>query len=305
MAPFFMWTIISNIGAILGIVGVSAANIYAESFKAHVALTIFTVAVLAVAAQLIWSLRKWQNKNYPNGYIPVATFVRYTTTDGKHVVHENFRQIQIKHGYLTKILHRQYWTGTKEPVLSSSLQRIGTKSKDPVTAFDIIEIHFARPRYYNDTEIVHTRCSIDDSDERSSTHVEIYIQAPINLVHFRVELLHCQKPAHAGMIAWFERRPHGATSSPYEPLSEVRFDATSRSFEKLVAQPDPGYNYRLRWDRPATKSVAVKDGGRRRKNAQQPSSQPPVPAVPVQHVAISPIITQTAADAANTSPTVN
>jgi hypothetical protein len=252
-----MWKKLSQLaGAIaflLTVLGVSAANLFVDAYKAHLALGVFVLTCMAVAIYSIWAIHTWQKATYPKGYIPVATFVRYTTTDGKQIVYETFRQIQVKHAFLTKIDHRYSWTGTKPPVIVSTLQTVGAVSKDTATGWDVVPVVFAHPRYYNDTEIVHLRSTLDDSDEKSSTLCSLLIEHPTKLAQFRIELLHCGKPVHAGMTAYIERRLKTSTStaSGFDVIDTVKFNVTSRSFEYLLANPEPGYYYQIRWDRPA------------------------------------------------------
>lgn len=236
--------------ALLSVLGVSAANLFTEAYRSHIALGVFVITCSVVAGYAIWTMRGWQKTHYPKGYLPVATFVRYTTTDGKQIVHETFRQIQIKHAFLSKIVHRYTWSGTKPPSITSSLQQLGPPKRDLVTHYDVVDVRFPNPRYYNDTEIVHLRSTMDDSDEKSQTYCALLIEYPTKIVQFRVELLHCGRPHHAGMTAHIERRLQTAPSASFEEVDTVKFNITSRSFEYLLANPDPGYHYQIRWDRP-------------------------------------------------------
>lgn len=245
-----MWQKISNIASILGILGVSANSYWGNKYEVHIALGFVVVTCLVVGAFAVRALLKWQSATFPRGYIPIATFVRYSTTDGKQVTHETFRQIQVKHAFLTKIPHRYRWSGTKPPKLSSSLQQIGTPGSDAASGFDVVEVRFQHPRYYNDTEIVHIRSVMDDTDEQSETQCSLLIENPIKVVQFRIELLHCQKPSFSGMKAHVERRLQTVRSGQFEPIESVPFDINTRSFEYLLASPEPGFEYRIRWDRP-------------------------------------------------------
>jgi len=251
-----MWQKISNFGALLGILGISGSSLWGDAYKSHVALAAWVITCGILLVYGVFTLRRFQTAKYPTGYIPVATFVRYSTTDGKHLVHETFRQIQIKHAYLSKVAHKYMWTGTKPPTITSSLQRLGTTVwKDVETNYDAIDVHFQHTRYFNDTEILHLRSTVDDSDEQSETFCSLFIDHPIKVAHFRVELLHCGKPAHSAMCAHIERRGRNDMTSSYEPIERVQFDITSRSFEYLLPNPEPGYYYRIRWDRPQPQRV--------------------------------------------------
>lgn len=248
-----MWKKISNLSALFTILGVSAGTLLNDQYKVHVALAVFVATCLSVGAYAIWRINIWQRMQFPKGYMPVATFVRYTTTDGKNVIYETFRQIQIKHAFLTKIDHRYFWTGSKPPKISSLLQKIGPTTKDKETEYDVVEVKFPSPRFFNETEIVHLRSTMDDSDEKSDTHASLLVEQPSRLIQFRIELLHCTHPIHSGMVAKVERRLKKANSSQFESITDVNFDVPSRSFEYAIVGPEPGFVYRIRWDRPKTK----------------------------------------------------
>ena len=188
ISSFFVW-----LASCLGILGVSATNLFADAYKAHIALGIFAATCILISGYAIWAIRCWQKKHYPKGYVPIATFVRYTTTDGKQIIYEVFRQIQVKHAFLTEIEHRYGWTGTKQPTITSTLQTIGPTAKDAATGWDVVPVKFQSARYFNDTEIVHLRSTLDDSDEKSEPFCNIRIDHPTRLLQFRIELLHCSK----------------------------------------------------------------------------------------------------------------
>lgn len=248
-----MWQYISNIGGVLGILGLSVNSVLGSAYEAHVAFAAIAVTCLILLWYVAWRVRKWQQTIYPKGYRATSTFVRYSTTDGKSIVHETFRHIQIKHTYLSEIEHRYRWSGTKPPVITSHLQSIGSEKLDEATGFNVRCVKFERPKFYNDTEVVHLRSVLDDSDEKSQTYVSLLIDLPTTVIQFRVELLHCVKVSHAGMKARIGRRRQTDRGDEFEPIGEVDFDVNSRAFDYLLKHPDPGYEYRMRWDRPARK----------------------------------------------------
>lgn len=257
-----MWQQISNIGAVLGIVGVSANSILGSAREAHIALGVIAITCIVVIAYVYWRVRRWQQTIYPKGFRPIATFIRYTTTDGKLIMHETFRHIQIKHTFLTQIEHRFRWTGTHEPEMSSELQTLGPVTHDEATDFKVRCVKFERPRFYNDAEVVHLQSKLDDSDEKSQTFVSVLIDTPITIVQFRVELLHCQHQQFAGMHAYVERKRKTINAPQFELVGTVAFELMSRSFAYLLKHPEPGYEYRMRWDRPQLPQAKRRNGGK-------------------------------------------
>ena len=250
MAFFSMWQKVSNFGALLGILGVSINSVMGSAYEAHVAFGAIAITCIVVLGYVAWRVRVWQQTIYPKGYRPISTFVRYMTTDGKSITHETFRHIQIKHTYLAKIEHRYNWSGTKAPVVSSDLQSLGAEAVDAATGFNVRCVHFERPRFYNETEVVHLRSECDDSDQMSSPFVSMLIDTPVTIIHFRVELLHCGKANHGGMKATIERKLQTKPGDVFDRLGEVAFDVNSRSFSHLLKHPEAGYVYRMRWERP-------------------------------------------------------
>lgn len=246
-----MWQIIGNVAAVLGLIGVSINSIAGKAYESHIAVAAIGVTCITCLFYLFVRVRRWEGNVYPKGYKSIATFVRYSTTDGKTIIHETFRQIQIKHSYLTEIEHKYKWTGSKEPVISSHLQTLGPVSMDVATGSSVRKVKFERARFCNDTEVVHLRSTLDDADEKSETFVSLRLSMPITIVQFRVELLHCSKPQHANMVAVVERKSCTVIRDDYERVATVPFDLTSRSFEYLLKHPEANFDYRLRWDRPA------------------------------------------------------
>lgn len=259
-----MWKIFGNIGAIFGVAGVSLTYFIDKAYESHLAVAIILIACLLMLWYVYRAVKDWQRQVYARGYRPISTFVRYSTTDGKSITHETFRLIQVKHTFLVGIDHRYSWSGTKPAKISSQLQSVGDERFDAPTGFHVRSIRFEKPRFYNETEVVHIRSECDDSDEQSSTHVSLLIDLPVTLVQFRVELLHCTKSTHGGMKACVERRLQTSSHQNYEKICDVTFDINTRSFEYLLKHPEAGYAYRMRWDRPA---LAV---ARRKKNGNTP-----------------------------------
>lgn len=268
-----MWKTLSVIFAVFGFLGVSLNSLSKNAFEAHIALAAFAVMCVSLGCYGFFAIRKWQKRIYSKGFRPIATFVRYSTTDGKVFTHETFRQIQIKLAYLSEIEHKYLWSGSSPPKVTSLMQTIGSPYLDAESGFQVRKVKFAQTRFFNETEVIHLKSSMDDSDGRSQPYVSLVVELPITLVQFRVELLHCMKPAHAGMTAFLERKLKTLTRSEYELLRDVKFDLTSRAFECVLPNPEPGYEYRLRWDKPAINPPRSDKGKKRNRTSAQPQPQ--------------------------------
>lgn len=249
-----MWSKLSHLPAILGLLGVSLSSFLDHPFQAHIAAAAIALLCLFLACYGAWTLRKWQKQIYSKGYKPIATFVRYSTVDGKVVTHETFRQIQIKFAYLNEIEHKYRWSGSHAPDVTSLMQKVSEPVLEESSGFQVRKIRFERPRFFNETEVVHLHSTMNDVDGRSEPYVSLLVDLPIAMVQFRVELLHCVKINQVGMTAFFERKRKTVTRSEYEPVTTVAFDPTSRAFQYLLNNPEPGYEYRLRWEKQAQAS---------------------------------------------------
>lgn len=255
-----MWNAIANGSAIASLLGVSALSFLNDAYKSHLALGLFALALAFLTYRGYVALRGWQERIYPNGCLPIATFVRYSTSDGKTYFYEIFRHIQIKEAYKKSFKHRFFWTGSKEPIVSSLLQTASPVTTISSTNESEVELSFKEHRFYNDTEIVHVGMQIDDSDEKAQTFVCAAVHAPMRLLHFRVQLAHYNSSAHYSQCATLESRAISANeNSPFTPISTVKFDAASKSFEAMVPHPHPGNHYRLKWDRLSTRKRAQKN----------------------------------------------
>lgn len=155
------------------------------------------------------------------------------------------------------------------------MQSVGPAVLEETTGFHVRKVKFARPRFFNETEVIHLKSTMNDSDGSSEPYVAVLVDLPIAMIQFRVELLHCVKPQHSRMRAFFERKRQTINRSEYEPVTSVPFDTTSRSFEYLLQNPEPGYEYRLRWERqPQATPRRGKEAAAAKKVTNQPQESP-------------------------------
>jgi hypothetical protein len=244
-----MWRLAGNLASLVAIVGVSATDLVADRWKSWAALTVFLLCVSYVA----WLARKafdtFSKLHYPDGYLCISSFFRYTTFDGKRFVHETHRHIQIKTAYEKRFTHKFLWTGSTDPVVTSDLQTVS--AVEPVAGENTkrVTLMFPRVRMFNEAEVVQLRMDIDDSDEIAQTFLRQRVDQPIRLIHFRVELLHVSNK-YFTQSALVTRCSTAVDHATPEELSRVPFDAVTKSFSHQIIDPDPGYQYQLTWPRP-------------------------------------------------------
>ena len=212
---------------------------------ALVAIILFLVAVLAVHW---WALHRYLAARYPEGYSPISTFVRYTTTDGRMVRYEAYRHIQCRRALMSCFRHGFKWTGSRPPAITSRLQEVRGHTEGEAHEYDYVELRFPRPLLYGEAAVVHHAMEMDDSDHASEPHVEFRVTEPVQLISWRVELRHLAgRQRREARVT--RRRIEARLPARPEHLAQVPFDPAVRGYEFQVLRPEPGYFYSLEWDR--------------------------------------------------------
>jgi hypothetical protein len=244
-----MWRFFGNIASLAGIAGVSGTDLVGAQWKPWVAL----VAFISCMAYIAWRARKafdtFSKQHYPRGYLPLSAFARYTTSDGCRITYELFRHIQIKKAYERVFRHHFFWSGSKDPVIRSDLQTVSSIRPIEGESMKEVVLTFPRIRMFNDVEVLHMRMELDDTDGKSSPYLAMNVEQPVRLLNFRVELLHANKTQH-GKIATITRRPINKPAGKVEELGTVSFNTMTKSYSHQIADPEPGWNYRIEWVKP-------------------------------------------------------
>lgn len=264
-----MWQKIANVASVLAILGVSANSFAGKAFEAHIALGVIVLTCIVCLVHVFWRIYKWQKLSYPRGFRPISTFVRYSTVDGNIITHESFKTVQIKRTFMSGTDHRYRWSGSKSPQISSLIQEIGETSLDTESGFSVLKLKFRSIRFYNDVEVMHLKSVMDDSDGEGETYLSAIITLPLTMLHLRVELLHCLDAKHVGMMAKVVRSKSSLKEPDFHRIADVAFDLNSHSFEHIVMNPEPGYDYRLVWEKP--EPVKKKAAGRGAQRGRKPA----------------------------------
>src|SRR5574343_533721 len=184
-----IWETLGYLAVLATLLGVSVSNIVSKDTIAWIALAVFIIALAFSCYRLYCLTNCIITRRYPDGFLPLSSFVRYVCSDGKHISYELFRHIQIKQPYMSSFKHKFSWSGTQQPKCESDLQEIGKTEDVPGRTTKSLELKFKKPRIYNDVEIIHVKMQIDDSDQKSGTYISQTVHMPIKLICFRVELL--------------------------------------------------------------------------------------------------------------------
>ncbi|OBX07845.1 hypothetical protein QV08_01370 [Gallibacterium salpingitidis] len=248
----WFFNIIGPVSSLLGVIGVAFTDLFNDIVKTQIIFWLTIALVLFLFFRIYLVTKQALNRRYPRGYLPIATFARYSTSDGKRIQYEIFRHIQIKQSFKNSFEHDFYWTGSKLPTVSSNMQKVGVikeKENDDGQIRNVVPLEFKETLLYNSCEVVHILMDIDDSDEKSEPFLSQTVNEPIKSIHFRVELLHAKEDYYcktANLTCYETAKPKGCKNI----ISNVKFDNLSKSYSTLVVNPKAGYTYVLSWERP-------------------------------------------------------
>lgn len=232
------------------LLGVSATTLLTDPEKAWTALALVVSTALFICFQVYRMVRAHLNAQHPTGFLPLSSFAKYATSDGKNITYEMFRHLQIKLPCTSHFEHKFMWTGSTPPKVESDIQEVGQINSIPGETTKSIKLKFKKAKIYNDVEVIHLNMSMDDSDNKSKTFLQHNVSSPISFISFKVELLHAGA-AYFGKHATLSRKDllKGVRANT-EFLQIYPFDAMSKSFSCNMNNPEPGYSYTLSWDRP-------------------------------------------------------
>jgi hypothetical protein len=249
-----LWRWIGNLAALLTLTGISLSHLLEDQFKSWLALIVFT----AVGGYIAWLAYRTTEKllqlHCQIGIMPISTFARWATADGRNIVYEVFRNIQVKRPFIKQIDHQFAWTGTKPPTVKSDLQAIKLVSTEAGAS----SLRFILPyvRVFNETEVLHCRMDLDDSDQCADPFLEQIVRNPIRFISFRVELLHVTPRYHREQAVLIKTKLDENGPLISETVAKIKFDGITKSFEYNLTDPTPGYRYRLKWTRPTYRDLA-------------------------------------------------
>ena len=123
-----------------------------------------------------------------------------------------------------------------------------TKSSKNATEYDTAKLRLRRPAMYNETTVIHFRSISNDSEHCSIPKYEIYVKYPIEFI--QVEILLGYKDDNFNKTAIVERAKAN-TSMPqkYEHITSIPFNKNHKSYSHTFINPEPGYFYRILWER--------------------------------------------------------
>jgi hypothetical protein len=236
--------ILASIASILGMV----LLLFTDPIKANVALGFFCVAILVILYKLLHTLNSYLKCGTENGYTTDSTYVRYSTRDGINIEYEVYKYIQCKKLLMTKIKYGYHWSGSQEPLITSDIQEVGDIVKSENGTYDSVFLKYKNPLKYNECETVHTKMILDDSDGTSKPYIESRITIPLKLLRWKVELHH-KDEGYKGRAVFKRKKIGDDFNHNYEDIKTIAFDPVSKSYDHSMPWPEPGYFYRIDWEK--------------------------------------------------------
>lgn len=213
-----------------------------------IALLVFCLSVIGFFVYLAFIINGQLKKSVYPIYVNANFLVWEFFEDGKKSRYEVYRYIQCKKPFLSEYDYPFYWTGSKDPVITSDLQRVDSRiKKGHKNEYDSIRLSFPNPLFYNDTAILHFKAELDDIDNSALPIAEFGVRNPISILHFRIILKY--KDSDYNKSASLIRRPIDNKGPHTEEIIEsVPFDKSCKSYDYRF-RPEVGYSYKLKWEK--------------------------------------------------------
>lgn len=214
-----------------------------------IALSIFCVCLLGLLYAIYRGINKLILESSEKEYRSISSFYTFECTDGQNSTFEVYRLIQCKRLFLTEISYNFKWSGTKKPTITSNAQNIRNVSHNgDKEKWDDALIQFKRPLRYNECTVVNIKTENDDFDGKAKPWLSCKLESPIEMMVYRILLPY--KPSNYNVNAVFERKKIGAQiDGDYDYIGNVPFNSANKQYSYCIVNPEPGYIYRLRWEK--------------------------------------------------------
>ena len=241
-----IFQILAGIASIVGLVVVFVSQ---DPIKGWIALSAVILFLAYITFLVTRTLNHLVKQKYPDGYTRLATHVRYTCIDGKTIDYEIQKIIQSKAPCLFNVKHGFKWSGSEYPKITCSLHEIGAVREGATKSeFDTVTIQLKDALLYNQVGVIPIKITMDDSNGKSGTFVSHKVEAPTQVISWRVELGGILDRSHAQ--ARLTRRPITTELVvEWELIRTVPYHPIHRCYEEQILYPEAGYFYRLTWDR--------------------------------------------------------
>lgn len=243
-----IWKLVVGGATVASIVGL-VLSFVSEKSAVIISLVAFCAVLAIILVGVCVTVSRLLKQNFKDPYERISSFYEFRSDDRQKSVFEVYRLIQCKRALLTHIEYKFKWSGTKEPVLSSNSQKLGPViSSHDGNSWDRCDIHFKSPLTFNDSTVVHIKTENDDYDGKAEPYISTRLDSPIRIMQYRVLLSY--KPDDYMEKAKFERKLLDAdVDAKWEYLDSVDFDTKYKLYQYVVINPEPGFIYRISWNK--------------------------------------------------------
>lgn len=238
--------IISSLASILSVILLCFNNLWAS----FIAVCCLCLALFVLVWALVRAIFKYTKQANSGEFRRIATFIEYKTNNAEIIEFQTYRVIQVKTPILKSVDVCFNWTGKRDPIAASDLQELKMLPKDTGNprGYNKARLLLPQPKLYNETAVFHYKLTANDHDKSSQTKVELKIDDPIDLVRVNISLGY--KPDACKETAKVERSAIYHDAPPaYEEIDLIPFDQTLKEYVYTLKHPEPGYFYRISWDR--------------------------------------------------------
>jgi hypothetical protein len=232
---------LSAIGSIVSIIGL-IVTFLSKEYAVIIALCSFVIFLIILLFRMFFVMKTFLLQKTLDGSHRFATYIRYSTEDGRHISYEIHKYVQCKSIIMNEHVHKFYWTGSKSPVITSELQEVGNLQKKE-DAFDEIILRFRKPLAYNEFAIIHLKMDLDDTDKAAKPFLEIAVKEALQLINFRIELRHVDA-YHSAKVS---KKKIDSQIAKDELIKFIPFDKSAHSYEYIINNPMVGYKYKIDW----------------------------------------------------------
>ena len=232
----------AGIASIIGIVILA----FSDKTNTIIALSFFCGCLLILLISIVWAIYSFIKQGNGNNHLKVSVFTKFEALDETHSIFETYRVIQSKRLVLSEIDQNFKWSGSKLPTVSSKFQEV----KDVITNkrdYDKAVLTFKRPLLYNETGVVHFRAETDDYDGKAKPYLDYRVESYINMIHYRVILKYKNSFHQPAKVL---RKPIECKNpTEYTEIGSITFDEQAKCYEYYLINPEPGYFYRIQWEK--------------------------------------------------------
>lgn len=214
-----------------------------------IALVIYGIGMTILVGGILLGINKMVHDDSKDDYKRISSIFIFQSNDGIKSTFEVFRTIQCKRLFLTEIPYSFKWSGSIVPKLESRIHTLGTMHhNEDRNRWDNTMIQFKHPLKYNECTVINVKTENDDTDGKAKPWISSRLESPIEMMTYRVLLAY--KGANFNKPAYFERKKiDSQIDGDYMTIESVPFDKEHKSYFYCATNPEPGYIYRLRWEK--------------------------------------------------------